>query len=145
MESRTDPIEIIARVSEDDGKQRAFEVWLYKAGKEGWPVTVELSSVDEPGDECAVVEIESLKYRILHAKRVRRRVALLPAGQHLIAAAVGETTGESDGKPSSRPFLTSPVRTCWSLGCCLARWPASSSQPSAGRVDRETVIRYTVA
>ncbi|MFI5925031.1 hypothetical protein ACIA3K_03510 [Micromonospora sp. NPDC051543] len=92
MENRTDPIEIIAQVSARDGKQRALEVWLYKADKEGWPVTVESSSVDETGDECAVVEIESLRYQILHAKRVRRRVAIVPRGQHLIAAGAGAPT-----------------------------------------------------
>jgi hypothetical protein len=97
MENRTDPIEIIAQVSARDGKQRALEVWLYKANKEGWPVTVESSSVDEAGVECAVVEIESLRYQILHAKRVRGRVAIVPQGQHLIAAAVGLTNGGSDG------------------------------------------------
>ncbi|MEU8165508.1 hypothetical protein AB0B97_03235 [Micromonospora sp. NPDC049004] len=97
MDNRTDPIEIIARVSENDGKQRAFEVWLYKAQKEGWPVTVDSTAVDQPGDGCGVVDIEGLKYRIRHAKRVRQRVAIVPAGRHLIAAAANLTTGDSDG------------------------------------------------
>jgi hypothetical protein len=38
---RTDPVEIVAHVSEQDGQQRALEVWLYKAAKAGWSVTVE--------------------------------------------------------------------------------------------------------
>ncbi|WP_236647289.1 MULTISPECIES: hypothetical protein [Micromonospora] len=63
MDNRTDPIEIIARVSEQDGKQRAFEVWLYKANKEGWSVAVESTSVEAPGDECGVVDIEGLRSR----------------------------------------------------------------------------------
>ncbi|MCW3818050.1 hypothetical protein ONA91_26735 [Micromonospora sp. DR5-3] len=96
MDNRTDPIEIIARVSEQDGKQRAFEVWCYKAGKEGWAVTVESSSVDEPGDECGVVDVEGLRYRIRHARRIRQRVAIVPAGRHLIAAAVDLSLGRSD-------------------------------------------------
>ncbi|MEU4715043.1 hypothetical protein AB0F73_15475 [Micromonospora purpureochromogenes] len=31
MDTRTDPVEILARVSEQDGRQRAFEVWVHKA------------------------------------------------------------------------------------------------------------------
>ncbi|MFE9688365.1 hypothetical protein [Micromonospora sp. NPDC005806] len=97
MDDRTDPIEIIARVSEQHGKQRAFEVWRYKAEKEGWPVTVQSSSVDEPGDECGVVDVEGLRYRIRHAPRVRQRVEYVPPGRHLIAAAVDWSLGRSDG------------------------------------------------
>ncbi|MFG1648777.1 hypothetical protein ACGFIE_02530 [Micromonospora sp. NPDC049275] len=97
MDNRPDPIEIIAGVSEVDGKHRAFEVWLYKANKEGWAVTVESSSVDQPGDGCGVVDIEGLRYRIRHAKRVRQRVGILSAGQHPIAAAVSQSVGSSDG------------------------------------------------
>jgi hypothetical protein len=73
--ARIDPVEIIARVSEDNGKQRAFEVWIHKATKAGWPVTVESASLDRPGSECGVVQIEGLRYRIHHAKRIRQRVA----------------------------------------------------------------------
>ncbi|ADL48203.1 hypothetical protein Micau_4693 [Micromonospora aurantiaca ATCC 27029] len=97
MDNRTDPIEIIARVSENQGMQRALEVWLYKTHQEGWPVTVESSSVDQPRNDCGVVAVEGLEYRIRHTKRVRRRVAIVPAGQHLIAAAVDSATGRSDG------------------------------------------------
>ena len=60
-------------------------------------MTVDSSSVDQPGNECGVVAIEGLKYRIRHTKRVRRRVAIVPAGQHLTAAAVDSATGRSDG------------------------------------------------
>ncbi|WP_244295774.1 hypothetical protein [Micromonospora orduensis] len=88
---------IIAGVSERDGKQRAFEVWLYKATKEGWSVTVESTSVDQPGDQCGVVHIEGLTYRIRHARRVRRHVTIVPAGQHLVSAAVNLSLGESHG------------------------------------------------
>lgn len=55
---RTDPVEIVAHVSERDGQQRALEVWLYKAAKADWSVTVESSSLNQPGDECAVVDVE---------------------------------------------------------------------------------------
>ncbi|MGR6322002.1 hypothetical protein Q2K19_15655 [Micromonospora soli] len=96
MDNRTDPIEIIARVAERDGKQRAFEVWRYKAEKQGWSVTVQSSSVDEPGDECGVVDVEGLPYRIRHAPRVRQRVEIVPAGRHLIAAAVEWSLGRSE-------------------------------------------------
>ncbi|TYC06666.1 hypothetical protein FXF53_02780 [Micromonospora sp. WP24] len=97
MDDRTDPVEIIARVAEDHGKQRAFEVWLHKVGKAGWSVVVESTSVDEPGDECGIVDVEGLRYRIRHAKRVRIPVAIVPPGQHLIAAAVKMTTSGLDG------------------------------------------------
>jgi hypothetical protein len=95
MDSRTDPVEIIARVAERDGKQRAFDVWIHKASNEGWSVTVLSTSADQPGRECGVVDIEGLKYRIRHAKRIRQRVGIVPAGQHLIAATL--SMGESDG------------------------------------------------
>lgn len=104
MDIRIDPTEIIARVSERDGKQRALEVWLYKATKEGWSVTVESTSVDESGDQCAVVHIEGLTYRIRHAKRVRQHVTIVPAGQHLISAAVNLSMGESDGLTQTWEF-----------------------------------------
>ncbi len=71
--ARIDPVEIIAKVSEDNGRQRAFEVWQHKATKAGWPVTVESTSVDGP--ECGVVEIEGLRYTIRHDRRVRQRIA----------------------------------------------------------------------
>ncbi|WP_433281569.1 hypothetical protein [Micromonospora sp. CA-244673] len=60
-------------------------------------MTVESSSVDRPGGECGVVDIEGLKYHICRAKRVRQRVAIVPAEQHLIAAAVNQSMGSSDG------------------------------------------------
>lgn len=72
--ARIDPVEILAKVSEDNGKQRAFEVWQHKAVKAGWAVTVESTSLDGPGPECGVVEIEGLRYRIQHSKRVRQRL-----------------------------------------------------------------------
>src|SRR5262245_10932585 len=97
MNGRTDPVEIIARVSERDGKQRAFDVWCDKARKEGWSVTVISISTDQPGTECGVVDIDGLTYRILHARRIRQPVAIAPAGQHLIAAAVSLSKGDSDG------------------------------------------------
>jgi len=96
MDGRTDPVEIIARVAEDHGKQRAFDVWCHKASKEGWSVTVESASPNQPGDECGVVDIEGLKYRIHHAKRVRQRVGIVPVGQHLIMAALDVAQGEAD-------------------------------------------------
>lgn len=106
MDNRTDPIEIIARVSEQDGKQRAFEVWLYKADKEGWSVAVESTSVEAPGDECGVVDIEGLRYRIRHARRVRQHVAIVPAGQHLIAAAVKLSLASRTASPGHRSSCT---------------------------------------
>jgi hypothetical protein len=73
--ARVDPVEILAKVSEENGKQRAFEVWQHKATKAGWPVTVESASVEQPGPECGIVEIEGLRYTIRHEPRVRQRVA----------------------------------------------------------------------
>jgi hypothetical protein len=73
--ARVDPVEIMAKVSEDNGKQRAFEVWRHKAEKAGWPVTVESATLDQPGPECGIVEIEGLRYTIRHEPRVRHRVA----------------------------------------------------------------------
>lgn len=96
MDNRTDPVEIIARVSEKDGKHRAFEVWLYKAAKAGWSVTVEATTVDEPGDQCGTIDVEGLRYRIRHAKRVRKRVGYVQPGRHLTGAALDVATGESD-------------------------------------------------
>ena len=97
MEMRTDPIEIIARVAERDGRRRAFDVWVHKAKKAGWSVSVESVTDEGPGAECGAVDIEGLRYRILHDKRVRQPVAIVPPGQHLIAAAVELTTGRSEG------------------------------------------------
>jgi hypothetical protein len=97
MDDRTDPVQIIARVSERDGRQRAFDAWVHKAAKAGWPVIVESDSTDEPGDECGIVDIEGLRYRIRHAKRVRRRVAIVPEGEAPIAAVVRMTTTGDDG------------------------------------------------
>lgn len=96
MDKRTDPVEILARVPEYDGKQRAFDVWVHKAHKAGWPVTVESSATEQPGDECGVVEIEGLRYRVRFAKRVRQRVAVVAEDKHLIAAAVGLTLGRTE-------------------------------------------------
>ena len=95
MDNRTDPIEIIARVS--NTKHRALEVWLYKATKQGWSVTVESDTTDQPGDQCAVVDIEGLPYRIRYSKRVRQHVAITPANEHDIAAAVRISMGHTDG------------------------------------------------
>ncbi|MEU8070655.1 MULTISPECIES: hypothetical protein [unclassified Micromonospora] len=97
MDDRIDPIEIIARVSEQQGKHRAFEVWLYRADKEGWSVTVESTSLDQPGDECGVVNVEGLRYRIRHTKRVRREVIIVPPGRHLITAPLNPARAEADG------------------------------------------------
>ncbi|MBC6469293.1 hypothetical protein [Actinomadura alba] len=105
MDTRTDPVEIIARVGERDGRQRAFDVWVHKAMKAGWAVAVESTSLDRPGTECGVVEIEGLRYRIHHGKRVRGTVAIVPAGQHLIAATVKLTMGESDGVSFTSEFV----------------------------------------
>ncbi|MFI5909702.1 hypothetical protein [Dactylosporangium sp. NPDC051541] len=91
-------------MAERDGKQRAFDVWLHKAGKEGWSVIVESSSAGEPGDECGVVSIEGLRYRIHHGKRVRRPVAVVADGQHLVAAAANLLAGESDGASWTAEF-----------------------------------------
>jgi hypothetical protein len=96
IEMRTDPVEIIARVDEHDGRQRAFDVWVHKAKKAGWSVSVESVAGDRPGTECGVVDIEGLRYRIHHGKRVRQPVAIVPPGRHLIAAAVRLTTGRSE-------------------------------------------------
>jgi uncharacterized protein YuzE len=92
-----DPTEIIARVPEEHGKQRAFDVWCHKAREEGWSVTVESTSTDQPGDACGVVDIEGLKYRIHHAKRVRLPVGIVPPERHLVAAALDLSHGDSDG------------------------------------------------
>jgi hypothetical protein len=96
VDSRPDPVEILARVSERDGKQRAFDVWVDKAGKAGWDVAVESTVTDRPGTECGVVDIEGLRYRIHHGKRVRTRVAQGPPGEHAIALAVRISMGRAD-------------------------------------------------
>jgi hypothetical protein len=87
-------VEIIARVSERDGRQRALDVWVHKATRAGLTVVVESTSAAEPGPLCGIVDIEGLRYRILHDKRVRQRVAIVPAGQHPIEAVAKLTTGE---------------------------------------------------
>lgn len=43
------------------------------------------------------MDIEGLKYRVRHAKRVRWRVGIVSAGQHLAAAAVALSMSDSDG------------------------------------------------
>jgi hypothetical protein len=93
VEDRPDPVEIIARVVERDGGQRAFDVWVYKAKQAGWSVVVESASPRRPGTACGVVEIEGLRYRIHPGKHVRLRVARVPEGQHAIAAAVDLASG----------------------------------------------------
>ncbi|MFQ6328374.1 hypothetical protein ACLMAL_19820 [Nocardia sp. CWNU-33] len=70
-------------------------MWIWKARKAGWLVSVESSSADEPGDECGVVDVEGLKYRINFSPRVRRRVFHSAPGQHAIATAIEIATGES--------------------------------------------------
>jgi hypothetical protein len=102
---RTDPVEIVAHVSEQDGQQRALEVWLYKAAKAGWSVTVESSSLDQPGEESAVVDVEGLKYRIRHPKRIRTTVTIVPTGQFGLETAL-LATGKSDGRTRSYPDFT---------------------------------------
>lgn len=94
MDQRPDPVEIIARVSERDGRQRAPDVWVHKATRAGWTVVVESTSADEPGPSCGIVDIEGLRYRILHDKRVRQRVATVPPAHHPIEAVAKLTTGE---------------------------------------------------
>jgi hypothetical protein len=90
MDGRTDPVEILARVSERDGRPRAFEVWVHKVRQAGWSVTIESTSFDEPGTGCGIVEIEGLRYRVHHGHRVRQRLAILPGGMHPAIAAKGE-------------------------------------------------------
>jgi len=98
MDTRTDPVQILARVSEEHGRQRAFDVWVDKATKAGWAVTVESTCADQPGTAlCGVVEIEGLRYRVFHAKRVRVEVAVVPRGKHLIAAALDMLQGQAAG------------------------------------------------
>jgi hypothetical protein len=41
---------------------------------------VESTAADSPDDECGVVNIEGLTYRIRHAKRVRQRVGFCGPG-----------------------------------------------------------------
>jgi hypothetical protein len=97
VDERTDPVEIIARVDEPDGRERAFGVWIHKATKAGWTVTVVSTSFDRLGTECGVVDVDGLPYRIHHGRRVRQRVGIVAPGRHLIAAAVDLATGEQDG------------------------------------------------
>lgn len=98
MDTRPDPVEILAHVPERDGRQRAFDVWVHKATKAGWAVTVESTCTDQPGTAlCGVVDIEGLRYRVFFAKRVRVEVAMVPPGKHLIAAAVDLTMGRAEG------------------------------------------------
>jgi hypothetical protein len=68
-------------------------------------VTVESTSLDRPGTECGVVEVEGPRYRVHHSKRVRQRAAIVPAGQHLIAAAVKLSMGEPDGATWTWEFV----------------------------------------
>jgi hypothetical protein len=97
VDERADPVEIIARVDERDGRERAFGVWVHKATKAGWAVTVVATSFDRPGTECGIVDIEGLSYRVHHGHRVRKRVGIVAPGRHLIAAAVDLATGDEDG------------------------------------------------
>jgi hypothetical protein len=97
VDDRIDPIEIVARVGSHDGRERAFGVWVHKATKAGWAVSVVSSSFDQPGTECGVVDIEGLPYRVHHSPRVRHRVGIVAQGRHLIAAALDMATGEQDG------------------------------------------------
>ncbi|MBW6433965.1 hypothetical protein KZ829_09475 [Actinoplanes hulinensis] len=99
MEKRTDPVEILARVGERDGRARAFEVWCYRAQKAGWQVVVESTAFEDDGDECGIVHVEGLRYRIRHSPRVRRQVYYVDSGQHLISVAVAMTAGgEVEGR-----------------------------------------------
>jgi len=97
MDERVDPVEIIARVSSQDGRERAFGVWIHKAVKAGWAVSVVSTSFDQPGTECGVVDIEGLPYRVHHGPRVRHRVGIVAPGRHLIVAALDLAAGEQDG------------------------------------------------
>jgi hypothetical protein len=95
MEQRVDPVEILAHVSELDGRQRAFDVWIHKAKKAGWTVEVESAAPTEaPGTRCGTVTIEGLRYCVHHGKRIRRLVGYTPPSVHLISAAVAQSKGE---------------------------------------------------
>jgi hypothetical protein len=61
----------------------------------GWSVTVAYQRLDQPGTLCGGVEIEGLRYRVHHGPRVRRQVNIVPPGQHLIAAAVKQSMGQT--------------------------------------------------
>lgn len=98
-EDRADPVTILAAVSERDGRARAFEVWCYKAGRAGWAVVVETTSFHIDGDECGIVHIEGLRYRIRHGPRLRRQVYYVDSPLHPIAVAVNLTTGGDAGGP----------------------------------------------
>ncbi|MFG1603544.1 hypothetical protein [Actinoplanes sp. NPDC049265] len=93
---RPDPVNIQAAVSGSDGKERALEVWLWRAERAGWAVTVQSRAVSEPGDVCAVVLVEGLRYRIRHSPRLRRRMGYVevPAGEHFAATVARMTMGE---------------------------------------------------
>jgi hypothetical protein len=92
MAMRPDPVEILARVSND--RERAFETWIYLAGKAGWTVTEESRSLDQPGTLCGVVDVEGLRYAIHYGPRVRHLIHVVPAGVHLISAVARATSGE---------------------------------------------------
>jgi hypothetical protein len=95
VDQRVDPVEVLAYVSEHDGRQRAFEVWLHKAAKAGWAVAVESTAPpDATGSQCGTVDVEGLLYRIHHGKRVRKLVGYTPVTEHLISAAVKHLQGE---------------------------------------------------
>jgi hypothetical protein len=97
MDTRPDPVQIFAGVRERDGKQRAFDVWVHKTLKAGWSVTVESNCVDEPGTACGVVDVEGLRYRVHHGKRLRLRSGTVTADRHAAAAVADLSRGEAAG------------------------------------------------
>jgi hypothetical protein len=110
-------VEILARVNEDDGRERAFGVWVHKATKAGWAVAVVSTSFDQPGTECGAFDIEGLSYRIHHGRRVRHRVGIMAPGRHLIVAGLDLAGGDDAGitwtwdfthAAWAEPILTNP-------------------------------------
>lgn len=83
MDSRTDPVEIIARVGgvaryPDD--ERALGVWMHLAAKAGWQVE-ELADFDAGQGACGAVDVEGLRYVIRLGPRVRQLLCDVVDGQ----------------------------------------------------------------
>ena len=76
MEKRTDPVQIMGLtggvVPRPEDFERALDLWCYKAGKEGWAVTIVERQADA-GDagRCGTVEVEGLRYEVRYGPRTR--------------------------------------------------------------------------
>lgn len=93
-DSRTDPIEIIARVGgstpDVGGSERAFQVWAHMARKVGWETSQEEHyGLGGTGTACGSLVIEGLRYVVHYGLRVRRTLADDSTGELRYRASLG--------------------------------------------------------